>query len=80
VVRIVAHNVPSWLGVTNAAGKQLYWNILQPGQTQEFTDDARIDVTLGDAGAVDLTVNGHDLSTHPTDGKVFHASYGPGPA
>ena len=76
-VRIVARSAPSWLGVTNAAGKQLYWNILQPGQAQEFSDASKLDVILGDAAAVDLVVNGHDLGRRGTSGQVFRASYGP---
>lgn len=76
-VRVVARTAPSWLGVTNAAGKQLYWNILQPGQAQEFTDAKKLDVILGDAAAVDLVVNGHDLGNRGSSGQVFRASFNP---
>ncbi|HEU5333760.1 MAG TPA: helix-turn-helix domain-containing protein [Actinocrinis sp.] len=75
-VRIAARSAPSWLGITNSAGKQLYWDILQPGQSQEFTDQDQLDVIIGDASAVDITVNGHHL-TPPSDltGQVLRATY-----
>jgi transcriptional regulator with XRE-family HTH domain len=76
-LRVVARSSPSWLGVTNAAGRQLYWNILRPGQTQEFSDASKLNVILGDAAAVDLTVNGHDLGRQGSSGEVFRASYNP---
>ena len=76
-LRVIAHSSPSWLGVTNAAGQQLYWTILQPGQAQEFTDASKLNVILGDAAAVDLTVNGHDLGKQGSSGQVFRASYNP---
>lgn len=79
-VRIVAGKAPSWLGVTNAAGQQLFWNILQPGQSQEFTDAKKLDVIVGDAAAVDLVVNGHDLGSQGSSGEVFRASYNPSSA
>lgn len=75
-VRIAARSAPSWLGITNSAGKQLFWNVLAQGQSQEFTDQDQLDVIVGDAGAVDITVNGHHLSAPPgSSGHVFHATY-----
>ncbi|HEU5353048.1 MAG TPA: helix-turn-helix domain-containing protein [Actinocrinis sp.] len=76
-LRVVAGKVPSWLGVTNAAGQQLFWNILQPGQSQEFTDANKLDVIVGDAAAVDLVVNGHNLGSQGSSGQVFRATYNP---
>jgi len=75
-VRIAARSTPSWLGITSSAGKQLFWNFLQPGQTQEFTDQDQLDVIIGDAGAVDITVNGHHVTTPSgSSGQVLHATY-----
>jgi Domain of unknown function (DUF4115) len=77
VVQITTKTAGSWIGVTNAAGQHLYWNILAPGQTQQFTDNSQLSVTVGDASAVDLTVNGHDLGVPGTAGQVYQATYGP---
>jgi transcriptional regulator with XRE-family HTH domain len=77
VVQITTKTADSWVGVTNAAGQQLFWNIQQPGQTQLFTDTSQLNVTVGDAAAVDLTVNGHDLGAPGTSGEVYKGTYGP---
>jgi hypothetical protein len=74
-VKVVAAGGGSWLGVTNSAGQQLYWNVLQPGQSREFTDGSRIDVILGNAAGAELTVNGRDLGPQGETGQVFKGSY-----
>jgi transcriptional regulator with XRE-family HTH domain len=77
-LRVVAVDSPSWLGVTNSAGQQLFWNVLQPGEIQQFTDKSKLDVIVGDSAAVDLVVNGHDLGRQGGSGEVLRASYNPG--
>jgi cytoskeletal protein RodZ len=79
-VRITARSAPTWLGVTNEAGKQLYWDILEPGQARQFTDARRLDVIIGDASAADLVVNGHDLGSRGSPGQELRASYNPASA
>lgn len=79
-LRVVAVGAPSWVGVTNAAGQQLFWNVLQQGETQQFTDASKLDVIVGDAAAVDLVVNGRDLGHQGGSGEVFRATYVPGSA
>lgn len=77
VVQITTKTAGSWVGVTNGAGQHLFWNILAPGQTQQFTDNSQLSVTVGDASAVDLTVNGKDLGVPGPAGQVYQATYGP---
>ena len=77
VVQITTKTADSWIGVTNAAGDHLFWNIQEPGQTQQFTDNSQLSVTVGDAAAVDLTVNGHELGAPGASGEVYQATYGP---
>ena len=74
-MKVAAAGGGSWLGVTNSAGQRLYWNVLQPGQSREFTDGSRIDVIFGNAAGVDLTVNGRDLGPQGATGQVFRGSY-----
>jgi transcriptional regulator with XRE-family HTH domain len=73
-VRVSAH-AATWLGITNSAGKQLYWNVIQQGQTQEFSDPAKLDVIVGDAASVDIIINGKPQPTVGASGQVFHATY-----
>jgi transcriptional regulator with XRE-family HTH domain len=77
-VKLAAKDQPSWVVVTNSAGQQLFSDTLGAGQTQEFTDTSQLDVMIGNAAAVDLTVNGKDLGTPGNAGDVFHAQFGPG--
>lgn len=76
-LKISTKTAPVWIGVTNAAGQQLYWDILSPGQTKEFTDNSRLDVTLGNAADVALELNGKPLASEGGDGQVVTASFGP---
>jgi transcriptional regulator with XRE-family HTH domain len=76
-LKITTKAAPVWIGVTNAAGQQLYWNILDAGQTKEFTDASRLDVTVGNAAGVALQLNGRQLPSSGTDGQVLTTSFGP---
>lgn len=69
----------SWLSVaTGAAGTVAYEGILATGDTKTFTDPSKIKLTLGNAGAVHLIVNGKDLGTPGNPGQVVHLSFTPG--
>jgi transcriptional regulator with XRE-family HTH domain len=77
-LRVVAVDSASWVGVTNSAGLQLFWNVLQAGEAQQFSDASKLNVIVGNAAAVDMVVNGHDLGRPGGSGEVFRASYDPG--
>ncbi|MBR7827467.1 DUF4115 domain-containing protein [Actinospica sp. MGRD01-02] len=76
-LKISTKTEPVWIGVVNSAGQQLFWNILAPGTTKEFTDTARLDVTLGNAAGVALQLNGKVVASEGTDGQVVSTSFGP---
>ena len=76
-LKISTKTEPVWVGVTNSAGQQLYWNILEAGQTKEFTDHARLDVTVGNAAGVAIQLNGKPVASAGTDGQVVSTSFGP---
>jgi transcriptional regulator with XRE-family HTH domain len=76
-LKITTKAAPVWIGVVNAAGQQLYWNVLDAGQTKEFTDATRLDVTVGNAAGVALQFNGKVLPVSGTDGQVVTTSFGP---
>lgn len=77
-LKITTKDAPVWLGVVNAAGQQLYWDMLNPGQTKEFTDNTRLDVTVGNAAGVNVQLNGKSVPITGTDGQVATTSFGPG--
>ena len=76
-LKISTKDQPVWIGVTNSAGQQLYWNILDAGQTKEFTDGSRLDVTVGNAAGVAMQLNGKSVVAAGGDGQVVSTSFGP---
>ena len=76
-LKISTKDQPVWIGVTNSAGQQLYWNILDAGQTKEFTDRSRLDVTVGNAAGVAMQLNGKTVTASGGDGQVISTSFGP---
>ncbi|OIQ83145.1 cytoskeleton protein RodZ [mine drainage metagenome] len=68
----------SWLAVTNSSGAQLFTSMLHRGESKAFTDPQQIYLTIGNAGGVDLQVNGKSLGSPGGDGQVVHLAFGPG--
>ena len=48
------------------------------GQSKSFDDSQLINFTIGNAGAVDLNVNGRDAGAPGATGEVVHLQFGPG--
>ena len=51
----------SWVEITDAAGRSLYYNMLREGEEREFTGTAPFDVFFGNAPAITLRVNDVDI-------------------
>lgn len=77
-VTVLSSHGSSWLAVTNSSGTQLFSSILHRGQSQEFTDAQQIYLTIGNAGGVELNVNGKSLGAPGGYGQVVHLAFGPG--
>jgi transcriptional regulator with XRE-family HTH domain len=76
-VRIAAVGSASWLDVTGPDGHVLFDNLLPAGATQSFQDPKQLGVTLGNAGAVHMTLNGKDLGPAGGSGQVVHVTLKP---
>lgn len=76
-VRVDATRGASWIRATGISGKTLYEGILQRGRSQEFTDKTQLNFVVGDAGSVDLTVNGAPIGAPGANGAVVRLSFGP---
>ncbi|EST38420.1 hypothetical protein N566_07535 [Streptomycetaceae bacterium MP113-05] len=50
-----------WISATDHSGKVIYEGDLKEGDTKTFTDDERLDLVFGNAGAVKLWVNGKEI-------------------
>lgn len=78
-VRIVgATDSRSWLHVAGSDGSTLFEGILAYGdRAHNFADPSKISLTIGNAGAVDLVVNGRDRGLAGSSGEVVHRSFHP---
>ena len=75
-VVINAVRAKSWLFVSDATGRTLFSGQMSVGATHVFTSDTRLDFKVGNAGGVDLEVNGKKLSSIGPNGAVVSVSYG----
>jgi hypothetical protein len=73
----ITANSAVWVGVVDSSGRQLYGNVINAGQTMEFTDNTRLDVTMGNAAGLSLQLNGKPVTARGGDGQVVTASFGP---
>ena len=76
MVVINAARAKSWIFVSDAVGRTLFSGQMSQGVTKIFTSDTRLDLKVGNAGGVDLEVNGKKLSSIGPDGAVVSVSYG----
>jgi len=77
-VAFTAVSASSWLSVTDKSGTVLWHGMLFKGASQKFTLSGLINVTIGNAGAVDVTINGKDAGLAGKLGEVVNIQYGPG--
>lgn len=79
-VRLTVTGRASWMRVTGGANgkKTLYEGTLTRGETKTFSDKVKVSLLIGNAGAVELKVNGRDLGAPGGSGQVVKTSFGPG--
>jgi len=66
----------SWLFVSDGSGRTLFSGEIAQGSVRSFTTDTRLEIKVGNAGGVDLRVNGKDIGALGIDGEVVSVSYG----
>lgn len=76
-VTIAADGGRSWISVIEGSD-EVFQGILEDGETKEFSDDVKVKLVIGNAGAVRLTVNGSDLGAPGGNGEVARLTFGPG--
>jgi cytoskeletal protein RodZ len=76
-LRMEAVTAPSWLRVSDDSDKVLFQQILDKGATQTVTAKT-LRVKIGDAGAMSLSCNGHDLGSLGRSGQVITVQLGLG--
>ena len=76
MVKLEAITGSSWLYVNDADGVTLYSGRASQGQVFEFSSTETVNLRVGNAGAVKLTVNGKEVPPLGGDGEVVNVSYG----
>jgi cytoskeletal protein RodZ len=66
----------SWLFVSDGSGRTLFSGQISRGDIRSFSSDERLDLKVGNAGGVDLQVNGNEIGAIGIDGEVVSVSYG----
>lgn len=66
----------SWLFVSDASGRTLFSGQIPQGAIRTFTSDQRLDIKVGNAGGVDLEVNGKSIDPIGVNAEVVSVSYG----
>ncbi len=74
VVRAVRANC--WLFVSDASGRTLFSGEISKGSIRRFSTDVRLDLKVGNAGGVDVAVNGKKIASIGANGAVVSVSYG----
>ncbi|HWC35648.1 MAG TPA: RodZ domain-containing protein [Mycobacteriales bacterium] len=70
---------PSWIQVTSRNGaRTLFSETLAAGQRKLFESRHGLRFVIGNAPAVDLVINGHDVGSPPSQGNVARGSVSPG--
>ena len=75
-VQVAASRGNSWLFVSDANGTTLYSGQIRSGQNLNFSSSTRVSLKVGNAGAVDVSVNGKSAQQIGDDGEVITVSYG----
>ena len=73
---ITATRAKSWLFVSDASGRTLFSGQIARGTTKTFSTEVSLNIKVGNAGGVDLTVNGKSVDPIGADGEVVSVSYG----
>ncbi|MCX4983858.1 helix-turn-helix domain-containing protein [Streptomyces sp. NBC_00572] len=74
-VKMTAIDGKSWISAKAADGKILFDGLLMEGESKTFQDDERVDLVLGNAGAVELYVNGKKVADKFESGQVERLTY-----
>jgi len=67
----------TWLSVKNAAGQALFEGLLRQGDTRTFADKTALHLVIGNAPAVQLVVNNHEIGAPPGQGNVARLTFTP---
>jgi hypothetical protein len=68
----------TWLQVTRHNGRVLFSDLVYNGESKQFSAKGGLSFIIGNAPAVDVVVNGHDLGIPHSQGNVARGNVTPG--
>ncbi|WP_327318260.1 helix-turn-helix domain-containing protein [Streptomyces sp. NBC_01235] len=74
-VQVSATDGRSWISAKDHNGRLIFDGFLKQGDSKTFQDSEKINLILGDAGAIDLFVNGKKLNDDFQPGAVERLTY-----
>ncbi|GAA3216326.1 DUF4115 domain-containing protein [Streptomyces sp. XM83C] len=74
-VQVSATDGRSWISARDHNGRLLFDGLLKHGQSKTFQDSSKINLVLGDAGAITLYVNGKKIEDDFQPGAVERLTY-----
>ncbi|MGW4021676.1 helix-turn-helix domain-containing protein [Streptomyces sp. NPDC005009] len=74
-VQVSAADGRSWISAKDHNGRLLFDGLLKQGDSKTFQDSTKINLVLGDAGAIDLFVNGKKIEDDWQPGAVERLTY-----
>ncbi|NDH38239.1 MAG: helix-turn-helix domain-containing protein [Actinobacteria bacterium] len=67
----------SWVAISDSSGATQYSGRIRQGEELTFKDDQLLYLVIGNAGAIQLIVNGEDLGVPGKVGEVLRLEFGP---
>lgn len=74
-VEVSATRGTSWLFATNENGEVLFSGQIRTGASKTFTENSQVNLRVGNAGGVDILVNGKDVGSVGADREVVNLTY-----
>ncbi|MDQ0993430.1 helix-turn-helix domain-containing protein [Streptomyces sp. V3I7] len=74
-VQVTAPGGQSWISAKDHNGRMLFDGLLKKGDSKTFQDSSKINLILGDAGSIQLYVNGKKIENDFQPGAVERLTY-----
>lgn len=76
-VKLTGVNGLSWVAISDSTGTTQFSGRIRQGEERTFSDNQLLYVVIGNAGAINLTVNGEDIGVPGSVGEVVRLEFGP---
>ena len=74
-IELVASRGATWLYATNEEGKVLFSGMIRMGYSKNFIQPEQVNLRVGNAGGVDISVNGENVGSIGANGEVVNLTY-----